>query len=230
MQISWLLIAYHMTGDELFKGELQNWLLDRKRRAIQLATINFMNRYAQYYGNNLGHTNWYTLLRLAKVYFGDEDYAWFQSHFDTNEHSFTRLSHNAWFNGIYMSQGPYEPSAAKDPYYAQLVEDLTDFRPAPNVEYSLPDRTGYVIDPISVMLDDLMTRFPWLEELMGDVDPQAKYAFVVQQQCTTDFLWQRSPFRIEECGSDYPAHVNPGVDYLVAYWLATYHKFITKDM
>jgi hypothetical protein len=75
-----------------------------------------------------------------------------------------------------------------------------------------------------------MDQYPWLAELMGDVDYQALDAFPVLEQCTTDFLWQRSPFVITACGLDNPAHVNPGVDYLVAYWLAEYHKFISKDM
>jgi len=52
----------------------------------------------------------------------------------------------------------------------------------------------------------------------------------VDMQCSTDFLFQRSPFRIEECGGDNPKAVNPGVDYLIPYWLASYHKFVAKDL
>jgi hypothetical protein len=230
MQLTWSLIAYHMTGDEEFAAEARDRLLDSYRTTIRLTTINFMNQYAQYYGNNLSHTTWYTLLRLGKAYFSDADYQWFLGYFDQHQHTYTRLSHNAWFNGIYMSQGPYVPTADDDPYYDQLLQDLGDFRPAPNEEYALPDRTGYTLDPVSVFLADLMDQYPWLAELMGDVDYQALDAFPVLEQCTTDFLWQRSPFVITACGLDNPAHVNPGVDYLVAYWLAEYHKFISKDM
>jgi hypothetical protein len=51
----------------------------------------------------------------------------------------------------------------------------------------------------------------------------------VQEQCTTDFLWQRSPFQNDPCGADQPNVTRPGIDYLVAYWMASYHKFIAKD-
>ena len=74
-----------------------------------------------------------------------------------------------------------------------------------------------------------MEKYPVLQQIMGDVQVQAAEAFPVQQQCSTDFLWQRNPFSIGPCGNDDPAAVEPGVDYIVAYWMASYHKFITKD-
>lgn len=76
---------------------------------------------------------------------------------------------------------------------------------------------------------DLQQQIPLLIELMGEIRPQALEAFPVDQQCTTDFLWQRSPFQIDACGNDDPRYVNPGVDYLAAYWLAEYSKLVTKD-
>ena len=166
------------------------------------------------------------------MYFSDDDYQWLRQHFIDSQYDMLRLEHNAWFNGIYMAVGDWEPAAKDDPYLAQVIEDLTDFRDAPNDRYYLDDRDPgtYELDPFSVFLHDLMEEFPFLAELMGMVDYQAQDAFPVLLQCTTDFLWQRSPFEITACGSDDPTHVNPGADYLVAYWLASYHQFIEKDM
>ena len=228
MRATWLLIAYHMTGAADFKAQLQSLLTDKARLGYDIANIDIMNHYTQYYGNNLSHTTWYNLLRLGKVYFSPADYQWFVESFDQHE-TFTRLSHNAWFDEIYMSQGPYAP-ANPDPYQTQLVDDLTDFFAAPNVEYALPARTNFTMDPMSELLNYLMTEIPFLQQIMGNVQPQALYAFPVPQQCAGDFLWQHNPFVITACGNDNPEHTYPGVDYLIGYWLAEYHKFVTKDM
>jgi len=228
MQLDWALIGYHITGEERYKAVVQKWIKNDMRKKMRLTNITFMNRYAQYYGNNLGHENFYNLLRLGKVYFSRDDHEFFRRLFDTQIHAHVRLSHNAFFNAIHMSQGVYTPYPDNDEYQYQLEQDLTDFRPAPNYRYATNPPPAEV-DPISEWLDGLMEQYPELAELMGDVDPQAKDAYPVPYQCSTDFLWQRNPFRLS-CGApEMPRHVNPGVDYLVAYWMANYHKFITKE-
>jgi hypothetical protein len=229
MKAEWLLIAYHMTGADEFKAPLQAILTDKARIEYELAMIDFMNRYTQYYGNNLSHTTWYSLLRLGKVYFSAADYQWFLKCYDQHE-TYTRLSHNAWFDGIYMSQGPYTPSGPPDPYQTQLVDDLTDFVTAPSFEYALAAQTGYTVDPISELLNTLMTDIPFLGQIMGTVNVQALYAFPVPQQCTGGFFWQDNPYSLGPCGNNNPEHTYPGADYLVAYWLGEYSKFITKNM
>jgi hypothetical protein len=139
-----------------------------------------------------------------------------------------RLAHNAFFNGIHMSQGLYEPLPEDDPYQAQLEQDLTDFCPAPNYQYHT-DPPPAPLDPFSVWIHDFVETHPWLDPFFGDIGYQAAEAYPVPFQCSTDFLWQRNPFAIG-CGEDeMPRKVQPGVDYLIAYWLASYHKFIAKD-
>jgi len=226
-QLTWGLVAYHVTGEQRFKEVVQTWIADKKRVALQIASINLMNKYTQYYGNNLGHENAYTMLRLGKAYLGEDDYNFLLNLFDKQVHNFTRLSHNAFFTAIHMSQGIYTPTD-EDPFQEQLEQDISEFRDAPNFRYYADPQTTD-LDPLSVWLDDLMEQFPFLAELMGDVDPQAAEAFPVPEQCSTDFLWQRNPFHVGPCGSDSPNVVNPGIDYLVAYWMSAYHKFITKE-
>ncbi|MDP8224939.1 MAG: hypothetical protein P9L99_16385 [Candidatus Lernaella stagnicola] len=231
-QLVWLTIGYHVSGDQRIAAELKERLRNDFRLTLRIIGVNFLNRYLQYYGNNLGHMNWYTLLRLARVYFSDEDYQWFRAFFSDVEHSFARLSHNAWFTTVYMAVGDWEPISPEDPFAMQMVGDLEDFRDAPNFQYFLPDRdpATYELDILSVWMTDLVEAFPFLGDIMGEPEYQAKYAFPVPEQCSTDFLWQRNPFQIYECGRDRPQRVYPGVDYLVAYWAAAYHKFIDKDL
>jgi hypothetical protein len=225
-QLTWALIGYHMTGEERFKAIVRKWIADSRRSIQKIMNMTLMNKYAQFYGNNLGHQNMYTLLRLGKVYLNSSDHDFIKELFETQTHKYVRLSHNAFFNEIFMSQGDYDPADAE--YQDQLEQDLGEFRPAPNYVYYV-DPTDLPLDPVSVFLDDLMTKYPFLEELMGDVDPQSLEAHPVQEQCTTDFLWQRSPFQNDPCGTDQPNVTRPGIDYLVAYWMASYHKFIEKD-
>ena len=232
-RMTWLTIGYHITGNDAFRQELAKWLKDDRRVLLRVLSISFMNHYTQYPGNCLAHEYFYNLLRLGKVYFSEDDYAFLVDLFETQAHTFTRLSHNPWFNGVFMSQGAYSPENEDDPYQAQLEQDLGAFRAAPNFQYHIDERdpTTYTLDPLSVLFSDLQDDYPFLRNLMGGiVDYQATEAFPVDLQCSTDFLFQRNPFHIKECGADNPSVVNPGVDYLIAYWLASYHKFMSKDM
>ncbi|MCZ7586555.1 MAG: hypothetical protein M5R36_26255 [Deltaproteobacteria bacterium] len=159
-RLAWLIIGYHITGDEAIAENLRVWLRDAKRDVLRLYSFSALNQYGQYYGNNLGHTNWYSILRLGRVYFSEDDYLFLRETFDTMAHTFTRLSHNPWFNGVYMSQGPYTwDTDEDDPYWGQLVDDLADFNDAPLESYYLPDRdpSSYSLDPVSVLLHRVAT-------------------------------------------------------------------------
>ena len=225
-RLAWYLIGYHITGQGNFKRVVQDLIRDENRTALKVSAVSFMNRYTQEYGNNLGHQNAYDMLRLARAYLNDNDTQFLLDLFETQTHRYLRLEHNAFFNAIEMSQGRYE-AAPGDPYEAQLLEDLTDFRPAPNSEYAVTPPEAE-LDPVSVFLYDLFQKYPTLEGIFGSTQVQALHAYPVFYQCFTDFLWQRNPFSIECGGVDEPRYVSPGVDYLVAYWMAAYHKFLGK--
>ena len=231
-RISWLTVGYHMTGDPRIKAELQKWLRNESRTRLRLACVSFFNRYMDYFGNCLSHETWYNLLRLGKVYFSADDYGFLLDLYATQVDSFTRLSHNPWFNAVTMGQGGYEPGASPDPYQEQLVQDLTDFPPAPHFRYYLPpkDPSTFTVDPVSVVLHDLVVQYPALEPLLGDFQVQALDPFPVSGYCAADFIFQWSPFVIDACGEDNPRKVDPGVDYLIPYWLASYHGFLRKEM
>jgi hypothetical protein len=231
-QLSWLTVAYHMTGDARFAQELQKRLLNSYRPILKFETISFFSRYSGYFGNCLAYETWYNLLRLAKVYFSPDDYQFLLHVFNTQVTSYTRLSHNAWFTAVLMGQNGFRPGESSAPYQAQLTEDLADFPPPPLYRTLLPakDPSTYTIDPFSQALYELQQLLPWLGDLMGDVLPQALDPFPVSGYCCGEFLFQGSPFVIQECGEDNPEKVDAGVDYLIPYWLASYHKFITKDL
>lgn len=224
------LIAYHVSGDEQALAELRRLVADGLRVSYVLNDFNGWNRYNSYFANNLSHITWYTILRLGQVYFGAADYQWMQQHFDVDLHNYTRLSHNPWFNTMYVAQGPWAPAPSADPYLAQLGEDLGAFPAPPNRWHLTPAREpgSYTLDPLSEQLVALWAQFPWLADLLGLVHLQALEAFPIPQQCMNGFQWQHDPFIVEECGSDDPTQVEPGVDYLAAYWLASYHGLVRR--
>lgn len=134
----------------------------------------------------------------------------------------------------YDESGPAGPlrtkAAAHDPFLGQLGEDLADFPAPPNRWRLTPARApgSYTLDPLSSQLVDLWALFPWLADLFGLVHLQALEAFPVTEQYMNGFQWQHDPFVIEECGSDDPTQVEPGVAFLAAYWLAAYHKLVQR--
>ncbi|MDP8256636.1 MAG: hypothetical protein P9M14_12870 [Candidatus Alcyoniella australis] len=229
MQLCFLTIGYHVTGELRFKHELQKRLADSNRRALEINSFNFFNRYQAYFGNDLAHVCWYNILRLGRVYYSADDYYYLLGLFENQVHNYTRLSHNPWFNAIYMAQGAYQPTD-DDPYLEQLHQDLSEFRDPPLWEYHLEarDPASYTLDPISVLLHDIVVLFPLLEDLVGNVDYQSNEPFGVRDQCPAGFMFQWCPYEIKACGTSDRTKVHSGHDFLAAYWMAGYNKFITR--
>ena len=132
------------------------------------------------------------------------------------------LVHNPWYESVHWSILEAPRAAMRD----QIIEDLTLFPEAPNVHYE-PDQGTYDLDPFSVWLHDTQQTNPWLADLIGSASYQALEPFPLDKQCNAGFIFQRSSFKIE-CGADQPTRVNPGADYLVAYWMARYHGVIDE--
>jgi hypothetical protein len=229
-RVSWLVIGYHITGNAKIKAELQKWLLDARRPVFKTMTFNKFNRYNEYFGNCLAHELWFNLLRLGKAYFSKDDYAFFSGMFENNAHSFTRLSHNPFFNGVFMTEGAYEP-LPDDPYRRQLIEDLDGFRPAPLTFFYQParDESTYEIDPMSVFLSNAAKSCSLIGMLLSEAKPQALKAFPIDKQCCSP-LFEVNPFEIGACGYDDPKLLLAGADFLIAYWMGAYNMSITKDM
>jgi len=231
MQLLWSLIAYHITGEERFEEVVKKWVRNSERAAMWLVGISFFSRYMEYYGNHLAHQTFYNLLRLGKVYFSEDDYRFFLWLFEHQTHRWVRLSHNPFFSLVYMSQADYDscPEPEQEEYQSQLEEDLSDFVDAPSYRRRVEPPPAE-IDPVSVRLDELVKGIPWLEEEIGSkIEPQARDAFPVRYQCPTHLYWENSPYRLECEQTENLRYVYPGFDYLIAYWMASYHRFLGKD-
>ncbi len=229
-QVSWLTVAYHMTGYERFKTILEgklNWFWYIVE--IITAYTGYFNKYKEYYGFNLSQTTWYNLLRLGRAYFGStayENLKWIYTNYD---HELVKLTHNPWFSAIFMSQGNYKEATKDDKYKQHYREDMGEFRACPNFAYYLPAKKIPVseLDPVTSWL----SYFPWLNSILVYIKLefrlQAKKPFPISQRCSDTFLFQMSPYTIDACGYNDKLRVDSGHDYLAAYWVGVYHGIIS---
>lgn len=223
MQATWSLVAAHVTGEHRFLDEYDRLAEPSMEPQHRLSGISFMNKYAQHYGNNLGHTNAFTLMKLSRDNGLAADYDFWRSLFLGQTHRWTHMIHNAYFELVHWSVLDAPDEAMR----ASIIDDLTRFRDAPNVHYAVFPPEG-PLDPFSVWMERLQDRFPWIAEIIGNVNPQALDPYPVDEQCSTDFLWQRNMWSIS-CGGENLRHVDPGVDYLIAYWMARYYGVIDEN-
>ena len=230
-QLSWLLVAYDITHDPKYKAEIDSRLNSIYYDWLELtSSFGIANKYMQYYGHNIGHISWYILLRLGKKYIAKEPYNTLRSIFTRKVYYPLKLSHNTWFTAIFMAQGEYNEKTMGE-YKKQLLEDLAEFKSVPHHSYHLPARapSTYQLDPVTGWLK----YYPWLEERFDNIGltlhPQAKEGLPIRQQCFADFMFQKKPYEIRECGLDDPLLVAPGIDYLAAYWLSVYHGFVDQN-
>lgn len=221
MQMTWSLIGYHVTGEERFLDVYRHWAAPERRIVLVLNNISKLNQYHQHYGLNLAHENFLSLLRLSRIY-DAETHRFLRTIFDQQTHRVVNLQHNPWYTAVFLAEGGLRCPALRRPYRDQIIEDLTDFPPAPKFEYAMVPPPPEELDPISVALYELQQELPFLIDLMGRVEPQAAQAYPVRYQCSSGFIFQRNMWAIScPMVEDVPSFVNSGHDYLAAYWLAS---------
>ena len=220
MQMTWALIGYHITGEQRFMDVFESWTAPDKRLVLILNNISKLNQYHQHYGLNLAHENFLSILRLSGIY-DPETHAFLQTIFREQTHRVVHLQHNPWYTSVFLAEGGLDP-AERLPYREQIVENLTDFPPAPKFQFGMIPPPPAELDPISVALHELQQEFPILRDIMGTVNLQAAEAYPVRYQCSSGFMFQRSMWAIScDIEEDRPEHVDSGHDYLAAYWLAS---------
>jgi hypothetical protein len=122
-----------------------------------------------------------------------------------------------------------EKAVQADPeILAEDKEALLAFPSSPKRRIQ-PVQGAFEYDPT---VDILNKSIDCLEELLGihigDLSPQAKDPFPVEERCVSGFRWQTRPYEI--CEGNDPAFEYPGEDYLIAYWLGRYYGFLeAKD-
>lgn len=228
MQMAWALAGYHITGLERFREVFDAWADPSQQELLRLTNIGILNRYAQHYGLNLAHENFLNLLRLAPLY--SDAHPFLVDLFVDQIHGPVDLQHNPWYTAVYLAEGGVTDPELYEAHRAQILEDLTDFRPAPKFRYGMHPPPAE-LDPVSLELVDLQERFPFLADIMGRANPQALEAYPVRYQCSSGFIFQRNMWAIScDAEEDEPRYVNSGHDYLIAYWLASAYGILDETM
>lgn len=85
---------------------------------------------------------------------------------------------------------------------------------------------------IRAMLDAWLERplrdewFDLRQEVTLCAEDRACDPVPVQRRIPTDFIWQRSPFQV--LGGGYGRIETAGIDYILPYWMARYHKIVNE--
>jgi hypothetical protein len=220
MQLDWHRIVAEVTGDPLYKW-MYEWYAMRKMPTVSLTTFMDLNKYMQYYAFNLAHQTFYNLIRLED---NASRKATLNQIFADKVRRLVAGTHNVFFDFIHMVvSGVTDPSVLADD-----IEALTLFQDPPNRDIHI-DIPEWPLDPTSV---SLYQGNLFLHQLIPAIPmffrPQTLDPHPIDQRCRTDFLWQRSPYEVS-CGGGDGRTVNPGIDYLVAYWMGRYHGFLGPD-
>ncbi|AKV01411.1 hypothetical protein AKJ09_08074 [Labilithrix luteola] len=158
-----------------------------------------------YYANNI---MWEPLYNLARL----EDSAGYKSRV-RDELMKTTLwpefvnTKNSFFSFIYAAHAPGGDADAASKAATQLAQ----FPPAPRTHPAVDLRSTPKYQHSATCTDQCI-----------DTD-----AVDVGDRPAEDFLWQRHPWSLYRDAN--PGQVEPGVDYLVAYWLGRRHAFLQDD-
>ena len=184
------------------------------------SVIGALETHFKYYGFNLAHATYYTLLRLEKN----------PRRFQEILRAFLILRRavghhrNAWFNLIAAAVIPGQRRQWKN----IIIDDIRRFALRDLWETAIPRPTATDPSVPKVWYSGLYyTKVGWglsnKNPKQGYLYQQrvliAKYPQPVERRPHTDFLWQRSPFTLSTSRSN-PRFRNPGVDMVLPYWMA----------
>jgi len=110
---------------------------------------------------------------------------------------------NVFFAYLYASQA----SADVDQITSSHTDQLRQFPEPPNISLAVNNQGAYPVDP--------------------DCDGQSAVAMDVSHRIPTSFLWERNPWKL--VGNLEPNKLYPGVDYLIAYWMARHYGYVEDD-
>ncbi len=219
MRLCWHLIAAHVIDTpEYWAKYEQRWEEDQGE--IQFGSFSWFNIYMEYYGFNLTHMTYYSLLRLER---NPARRARYLEVFHKMVRSLVEFTHNVFFDDIYLANCERAGECRNfDASATDLQEQILDFQDPPvrEVPLAIPD---WPLDPLSVFLSDLVDELGirWLL----DIDPQTQDARPVKWRCPRSFMWQKNPYYIECPGGD-GTEVYPGIDFMLAYWMGRYYNLI----
>lgn len=218
-RLAWLAAAVNIIDTPEIR-DLYDEIFERDKGSFALSNFSTMNKYYQYYGFNLSHLNFFTLLRNER---NPQRRAFYLQAFHIMIWNLVAHTHNVFFDGIYLAN--CERAGECRDYNETLADvqaQLFDFQDPPvrEVPLEIPD---WPLDPFSVFMSDLIDQLDIRDFL--DIEYQTLDPRPVMYRCPRSFMWQKTPYNLICEGGD-GTEVYPGIDYLLAYWLGRYYDLI----
>ncbi|MCB1155385.1 hypothetical protein KDL45_17125, partial [bacterium] len=226
LQLTFILQTAVVTGDPYWWNLLDTHY-EMVKGQLYISAFAFFNKYFDYYAfiNNQAimqpiFSLWPDRERLQEIYD-----IWYKA-----SRRWTVHTHQAFFDaveyGVCRRLGNCDPGEMT---YMEndIAKGLAAMNEAPNYQRATtcPDLP---LDPFSVWADNLISKLPFLENLIN-INPQTAEPHEIADRCWVSVLWERSPYHIECTQADLPEHVTHGADYLIAYWMGVYWGALPGD-
>ena len=219
-RLPWSLIAAHILPDESVFRERYEELWGRDADNLDANSFSWLNKYQDYFGFNLSHTNYFSWLRLET---DPVRRAYILRIFHDQIRGLVEGTHNVYFDDIYLANcARARECRSYNDTLTDLRAQIAEFPDAPEADVQL-DIPEWPLDPLSVLLSDLIDKLG-IRGLI-DFEPQTLDPRPVSQRCPESFIWQKNPYIIECHGGD-GREVYPGIDYMIAYWMGRYYSLI----
>ena len=227
MRMSWLVQAAYVL-DEQYYWDLLDEQFAINKPFLGIDTNSFINRYSEFFGNNLRHLAYQSIFRLWP---DRERLAYFYDLWQKQSRPWTKNIHNPWFDAVHVT-GCRRLGVCESEEMTPIEEDALHTL---GLYWDPPDfQRGIIcseqpLDEFSVFMDKLLDEIPWLRELI-DINPQTKDARELNDRPWTDMYWQSGDWFIPSCatGED-TSRIAAGFDYLVAYWMGVYYATLPGD-
>jgi len=227
MRLGWLVRAAHVLDDPYY------WdLLERQyhinKPFLEIDTNSFLNKYSEYYGNNLRHLAYMGIFRLWPK---RDQLEHFWEVWMKHNRPWTKNCNNPWFDAVHVV-GCRRLGVCDEDELEAIAEDthhtLDLYWDGPNSKQAITC-SEMELDPFSVFMDELLDQFPWLRELIN-IQPQTKYARELNDRHWTDMYWQSHGVFEATCshGAD-PTYVGSGFDYLLAYYMNVFYGLLPGE-
>jgi hypothetical protein len=227
MRLGWLVqIAY--VNDTPYYWDLLETQYQAMKPLLPVDVWSMFNRYDEFYGNNLRHLAYQPIFRLWP------DREQLQHLYDVwmeRNRPWVAEIHNPWFDAVHWTG--CQRLGVCDPEDVDYIE--TDALHTLGLYWDVVNYRQEIVcseqplDPLSVMLDELLAQVPWLEDIIN-IDPQTADARELNDRHWTDMYWQSGGHFQASCHTaEDKTRVGSGFDYLVAYWMGVYYGILPGD-
>jgi len=223
MRLSWLVQAAHVI-DEPTYWELLDAQFRINQALLSIDTWAGLNRYSEYYGNNLRHLAFQSIFRLWPDR-GQLEH--FYEVWQSDNRPYVAATYNPWFDAVHVTGcrrlGLCEPAEME-----QIARDalltLEEYWDPPSYVREVTC-SELPLDPFSVWADEWLAGIPWLEEIVK-IDPQTDEPRRLTDRHWTDMYWQSTPFERSCHTTEDRTYTGPGMDYLLAYYMGLFYGLL----